>query len=99
MHCILLQNRWKFFVLIDCPAASGAAETYTADERKMAVCLQQKATYVLGTGWQNQLLKCKGVVLVKMGGKQQEYSSSNDNRYTFKRLVMSCIRREQSDFQ
>jgi hypothetical protein len=34
-------------VLIDCPADSGAAETYTADERKMAISPQQKAVFVL----------------------------------------------------
>jgi hypothetical protein len=30
----------KFFMLNDLPADSGAAETYRADERKMAVSLQ-----------------------------------------------------------
>jgi transposase len=34
-------------VLIDCPADSGAAETYTADECKMAISPQQKAMSVL----------------------------------------------------
>jgi hypothetical protein len=35
------------FVLIDCPADSGAAEMYTADKCKMAVLPQQKVVCML----------------------------------------------------
>jgi hypothetical protein len=46
---LVRNNRWKLFILIDCLADSGAAETYTADKRKMAVPPppQQKAMSVL----------------------------------------------------
>jgi hypothetical protein len=37
MDCIVRKNGRNIFVLIDCLVDSGAAETYTADERKMAV--------------------------------------------------------------
>jgi hypothetical protein len=48
MDCTVRKNRWKSFMLIDCLADSGAAETYTADEFKMAVSpSQQKAISVM----------------------------------------------------
>jgi hypothetical protein len=39
MDFTVRKNRWNIFELTECPADSGAAEMYRADERKMAVPL------------------------------------------------------------
>jgi hypothetical protein len=45
---IMLSKRTaEIFMLIDCLADSGTAEKYTADKRKMAISLQQKAISLL----------------------------------------------------
>jgi hypothetical protein len=51
------------FVLIDCPADSGAAEMHTADKHKMAVSPTAKGNVCCGTGTHDQLFKLKDVTV------------------------------------
>jgi hypothetical protein len=71
------------FVLIDCPAESGAAEMSTADERKMAVSPERRKCLCCGTGRQNQLFKCNDVTVENMENKHLEDSPSSDGWNSF----------------
>jgi hypothetical protein len=57
MDCTVRKNSWKMSVLTDCQADSGTAETYTADENKMAVSPIEGQYLCCGTGRQHQLFK------------------------------------------
>jgi hypothetical protein len=76
-------------VSADCPADSGDDETYTADERKMAVSSQQKAMSVL---WYWETKSVIHVIIGNMENKHLEDSPSNDGWNSCKRQVMPCIR-------
>jgi hypothetical protein len=94
LHCS--KEPLKTFVLTYSPGNSGAAETYTADEHKMAVSpSQRQCLYRLycGTGRQNILFKYKVLTVGNMENKQLEDSRSSDGSNSFKREVVSCIRR------
>jgi hypothetical protein len=67
-----------------CPADSGAAETCTSDERKMAVPPPSKRECLCcGTGRQNQLFKCKDVTVGNVETKPLEDGPSSDGWNSF----------------
>jgi hypothetical protein len=76
MDCVFRKNRWKFFVLTDYPADSGAAETYTADERKVAVASKERQCLCNGTG---RRVQCEVVTVENMENKHLEDSPSTDD--------------------
>jgi hypothetical protein len=47
----------------------------------------------------NQLFKCKGVTVRNMENKDMEDGPSSDGWNSFKRQVVSCTRRAQTELQ
>lgn len=73
------KNRWKFFVVIDCPADSGAAEMYTADEHKMAASPNQMAMSELWN-WETKS------VIERQKRHRREYREQEPGRQFIKQL-------------
>jgi hypothetical protein len=64
------------FMLIDCAANSNAAETYTAEKRKMTVFPPINGNILCrGTGRQNQLFKCKDATVGNAENRHLERKS------------------------